>query len=117
MKKVIFKLKNEVIGCVDASIETLDEIDNLRCVIAQEYNVSPNEIEAEFIVEPIDPLDLGVTVVTPKGVFCQTTGYTNNVISGVDFTVDEKTDEGFQTVLDYIKIKKVDEILFFKFQQ
>jgi hypothetical protein len=112
-KKVIFKINNEVIGTLDADQESLCDVENLKCIIACEHNVTPEDIDVEYETEVIDLSDISIS--TSGKLVNKTHTIGNQEITGLDFSFWINTDsqEGMETILDYIKLGRVEELIQF----
>lgn len=113
IKKAIFKINDEVIGTLDASTEKIDEIIDVKCELAIQHKVIPEDIE---VVYKEDYIEFGDLYITPTGKLCFDNSFWNpEEVVGFSMVswVNEKTDEGINTILDYIKMKKFDELVNF----
>lgn len=114
IKKAVFRIGAEVVGVIDAQKETLHYVENLKCVLAIEYNVSLDEVEVEYKEELYE---LGDTFVTDTGKLCQYDHlWTPQQIENIHWGswVNPNSEEGANTILDYIKMGIVDELIIFQ---
>ena len=120
MKKIvnylIFKIGSEVIASLEMEEQTIFDTENFKCIMASQYNVSLDEIEVSHIKkEKSEPLSVDVFI-SVTGKLCFYNDFWNTEIiegfSMVDW-VDLNTEEGFNTVTDYMLLKKGDELVRF----
>ena len=120
MKKIVnllvFKIGLEVVASLEVEKETIFDIENFKCIMASQYNVSLDEIEVSHIKkEKSEPLSVDVFI-SVTGKLCFYNDFWNTEIiegfSMVDW-VDLNTEEGFNTVTDYMLLKKGDELVKF----
>lgn len=113
IKKAIFKINDEVIGVLDASTEKIDEIIEVKCELAIQHKVVPEDIE---VVYKEDYVEFGDLYITSTGKLCFDNSFWNpEEVVGFSLVnwVNDKTEEGINTILDYIKLKKFDELVNF----
>ncbi len=113
IRKAIFKINDEVIGTLDASVEKIDDITDVKCELAIQHKVVPEDIE---VVYKEDYIEFGDLYITPSGKLCFDNAFWNpEEVVGFSMVtwVNEKTEEGINTILDYIKLKKFDELVNF----
>jgi len=111
IRKTIFRINNEVITSVNADEQSLCEIEDLKCTMAIQFNVSLDEIEVEYKEELIE---LGDTFVTASKKWCtHGTNWQVEQIESLDmfFWIDPKTEEGVNIICDFVKIDKGDELI------
>jgi hypothetical protein len=113
-RKAIFKFNQSVIGVCDATNETIDSLTDVKCDLAIKLKTLPEQIDVEFEDEYRDFSSLSVC---PDGKLIQMNSqYLNSEIKSIGWIdwVDEKTDRGINTILDYIKKGSIDSIIKFK---
>ena len=112
-KKVIFRINNQVIGTLDADEESICDVENLKCAIACEHNVAPDEIDVEYKTEVIE---LAESFLNPEGQFSMKDYIGNEQeVEGLSFCgwVNPNTEQGMESIMDYITIGKADELIRF----
>jgi hypothetical protein len=120
MKKIVhllvFKIGFDVVASVDIEEQTIQETENYKFILASQHNVSPEEIEVLYTQEEKkEPLsdDMFIAV---TGKLCFYNDFWNvEIIEGFSMVkwIDINTEEGFNTIVDYMFLNKGDELVKF----
>jgi len=110
-----FKIDQEVIASLEIESQTIFDVENFKCILACQYNISPEEIDAEFLTtevfEPTSDLFIAIT-----GKLCfYNDNWNVEVVQGLSFVdwLDLTTEEGINTLSDYKYLDKADELVKF----
>lgn len=113
VKQAIFKIDNSIIGTYDATNHTIDKIIDMKCEMAIEHKVIPEDIEVEY---KEDVIELGDTYITPSNKWCFDNPFWVpehiNSLSLIHW-VNEKTEEGRNSIIDFISLRIFDELVIF----
>ncbi len=120
MKKIVnllvFKVGSEVVASLEVEKETIFDMENFKCIMASQYNVCPDDIEVSHIKkEKSEPLSVDMFIAV-TGKLCFHNDFCNTeIIDGFSIVdwVDLNTEEGFNTMTDYMLLKKGDELVKF----
>jgi predicted nucleic-acid-binding Zn-ribbon protein len=120
MKKIVhllvFKIGFDVIASLEVEEQTIFDMENFKCIMASQYNVSPDEIEVSHTKkEKKEPLSADMFIAV-TGKLCFHNDFWNvETIEGFSIVdwVDLNTEEGFNTMTDYMLLKKGDELVKF----
>ena len=119
MKKTLrllqFKIDQEVIASLEIESQTIFDVENFKCILACQYNISPEEIYAEFITtevfEPNSELFIAIT-----GNLCfYNDSWNAEIVNGFSLVewVNPNTAEGVDTISDYTFLGRGDELVKF----
>ncbi len=120
MKKIInllvFKIGSEVIASLEMDNQTIFDAENFKCIMASQYNVSPDEIDVSYTQqEKKEPLSADMFIAV-TGKLCFYNDFWNvETIEGFSLVdwVDLNTEEGINTISDYMFLNKADELIKF----
>lgn len=120
MKKIVhllvFKIGFDTIASLELDKQTIFDVENFKSILASQYNVCPDEIDvSQTQKEKKEPLsaDLFISI---TGKLCFYNDFWNvefvEGFSMVDW-VDLNTEEGINTISDYMFMNKADELIRF----
>ena len=112
-RKAIFKVGNNILGCSDVTNDTIQEIENLKLFLANDRNISTDDIDVELKEEYIEISDL---FITSSGKLCfWNSDWNVEQVNGFSFLpwIDVSTETGIDTIGDYISQKRIEELIKF----
>lgn len=120
MKKIVnllvFKIGLDVVASLELDKQTISDIETFKNTLASHYNVCPDEIDVSQIQkEKKEPLsaDLFISI---TGKLCFYNDFWNvEFVEGFSIVdwVDLNTEEGINTISDYMFMNKADELIIF----
>jgi predicted nucleic-acid-binding Zn-ribbon protein len=120
MKKIVnllvFKIGEMVVASLEVEKETIFDIENFKCIMASQYNVSLDEIEVSYTKkEKEEPLSADMFISVTGKLCFQNDFWNTEIIDGFSMVdwVDLNTEEGINTLSDYKFIGKADELIKF----
>lgn len=112
---MVFKIGSEVVASLEMEGQTIFDAENFKCILAIQYNVSPEDIdvyfEAKEVKEPVGDLFVAIT-----GKLCFFNDFWNvEIVEGLSYVswLDLNTEEGVNTLSDYKFLNKADELVKF----
>ena len=119
MRKIIntmvFKIGFDIVASLEMDNQTIFDTENFKCILATQYDVSPEEIDVSFEVkEVLDPIGESFVSITGKLCFYNDS-WNAEVVQGLSFVdwLDLTMEEGINTLSDYKYLGKSDELVKF----
>lgn len=115
VKTLVFKVGLEILASLDMDTQTILDVENFKCILATQYNVTPDDIEAIYeIKEVVDPkVDLFISTTGKLCLYNEM--WDVEIVESLSFVdwVDLSTEEGINILSDYKILKKEDELVKF----
>ena len=112
MKIIQFIYNNSIIAQQSAEL-FLNQIDEVKWILADAYKCLPDEIETRYTIFEMNP-KLSNYDVTPLGIVCFNSGYPE-IVNGIISIVDENSDEFIDAMLGINVENFICKNLHFKF--
>jgi hypothetical protein len=112
MKIIQFIYKDTILAQQSADMY-LNEIDEVKWVLADVYKCYPDEIETRYTILEVNP-ELSNYDISNKGIICFNSGRPK-VAKGIVCTIDETSDEFISAMIGYDTEKFIEKYLHFKF--
>ena len=115
INRIIFKIGIEVVASLEADTQTYFDTEHFKCILAIQYNIDPDDIEVTFKKEEVREV-VGDSFIAVTGKLCfHNDKWNAEIIEGLSMvdSVDLKTCEGLDTLLDYQMMNKEDELIKF----
>lgn len=119
MRKLVtmltFKVGFEILASLEMDDQTIMDVENFKCILATQYNVAPDEIEAYYEMKEVKE-PLGESFISVTGKLCFFNDMWNvEIIEGFSYVgwLDLTTEEGINTLSDYKFLGKADELVKF----
>ena len=112
---MIFKIGFEVVASLEMEDQTIFDTENFKCILAVQYNVSPDDIDVHFEVAEVKQ-ELGDLFISITGKLCFYNDFWNvEIVEGLSYVdwLDLKTEEGINTLSDYKFLDKAHELVKF----
>jgi hypothetical protein len=112
---LVFKIGFEVVASLEMEDQTIFDAENFKCILAIQYNVSPDDIDVHFEKKEVRQ-ELGDLFISVTGKLCFHNDFWNvEIVEGLSYVnwLDLNTEEGVNTLSDYKFLDKAEELVKF----